>query len=61
MLHHLKFMKRPRFEHFEVTYKDEDNPFAFMGNGMTIGEEKYGKEVPVPYIRNSEDELWDIE
>jgi hypothetical protein len=61
MLHILKFLKRPRFEHFNITYKDEANPFAFLGNGLTIGEEKYDKNVPVPYIRNSEDEQWDIE
>lgn len=61
LLHHLKFMKRPRFEHFDITYKDQDNPFAFLGNGLTIAEEKYAPNVPVPYIRNSEDELWDLE
>lgn len=54
-------MKRPRFEHFDITYKDQDNPFAFLGNGLTIAEEKYGPNVPVPYIRNSEDESWDLE
>ena len=57
----MKYMKRPRFEHYDITYKDNDNPFAFLGNGLTIGEEKYEKQVPVPYIRNSEDDPWEIE
>jgi hypothetical protein len=57
----MKFMKRPRYEHYEITYKDEGNIFAFLGNGLTIGEEKYGSKVPVPYIRKNEDELWEIE
>jgi hypothetical protein len=57
----MKFMKRPRFEHYNIKYKDEDNPFAFLGNGLTISEEKYGTDVPVPYIRNEEAEEWDIE
>ncbi|EME83413.1 uncharacterized protein MYCFIDRAFT_59080 [Pseudocercospora fijiensis CIRAD86] len=61
MLHHLKFMKRPRFEHFEIEYKDPDNIFAFLGDGRTIGLVKYGADVPVPYIRNREEEVWDIE
>lgn len=61
MLHHLKFLKRPRYEHYEIEYKDPDNIFAFLGNGRTIGEVKYGPEVPVPYIRDREDIIWDIE
>jgi hypothetical protein len=54
-------MKRPRFEHYEITYNDPENIFTFLGNGLTISEEKYGAEVPVPYIRNNEDDPWDIE
>jgi cation diffusion facilitator CzcD-associated flavoprotein CzcO len=61
MLHHLKFLKRPRYEHYEICYRDEDNVFAFLGNGRTIGQVRYGKECPVPYIRNVEGEGWEIE
>ena len=61
MLHYLKFLKRPRYEHFEMEYSDPDNIFAFMGNGSTIGELNHGGELPVPYIRNDEDAEWDIE
>ncbi|OAL49861.1 FAD/NAD(P)-binding domain-containing protein [Pyrenochaeta sp. DS3sAY3a] len=61
LLHHLKFLKRPRWEHYEVEYADADNIWAFLGNGKTIGQVKYGKDAPVPYIRNNEDEPWDIE
>jgi cation diffusion facilitator CzcD-associated flavoprotein CzcO len=61
LLHHLKFLKHVRYEHFDVEYADADNIWAFLGNGKTISETKYGKGVPVPYIRNNEDEVWDIE
>ncbi|EXJ61851.1 hypothetical protein A1O7_02281 [Cladophialophora yegresii CBS 114405] len=62
MMHHMKYMKRPRFEHYEMQYRDPTNIFAFLGNGLTITEEKFGpKDLPVPYIRNDEDEEWDIE
>ena len=55
-------MKKPRYEHYDIVYHDPDNIFAFLGNGLTITEESYSKEtMPVPYIRNSEDEMWDIE
>jgi hypothetical protein len=62
LFHHLKYMKRPRFEHYEFQYHDPGNIFAFLGNGLTITEESFGpKDLPVPYIRNHEDEVWDIE
>ena len=61
MLHYLKYLKRPRYEHYEITYSDPDNIFAFLGDGNTIGQRKYGAEVPVPYIRNDEDVEWEIE
>lgn len=60
MLHHLKYMKRPRFEHYIVNWKDPENVFRFLGHGMTIGEVKHGENVPVPYIRK-EDTPWDLE
>lgn len=61
LLHHLKFLKRPRWEHYEVEYVDQDNIWAFLGNGKTISQVKYGPNAPVPYIRNDEDAPWDIE
>lgn len=61
MLHHLKFLKAPRYEHYEIEYADEDNVFAFLGDGRTISQVKYGPDAPVPYIRIKEDEPWDIE
>jgi hypothetical protein len=61
MLHILKFLKRPRIEHYDIEYRDPENIWAMLGNGMTIGEEKYGTKVPVPYIRLHEDDPWDIE
>ncbi|KAJ9604945.1 hypothetical protein H2200_010334 [Cladophialophora chaetospira] len=61
LLHHLKYLKRPRFEHYHIVYNDPSNVFAFLGNGWTIAETQFGKDVPIPYIRNHEDEEWDIE
>ncbi|KAK1088477.1 hypothetical protein LTR48_001548 [Friedmanniomyces endolithicus] len=61
LLHHLKYLKRPRYEHYEIDYKDPDNVFAFLGNGRTISQVKHGAGAPVPYIRNDEDTPWDIE
>ncbi|RVX72033.1 hypothetical protein B0A52_04631 [Exophiala mesophila] len=63
LLHHLKFMKRPRYEHYQIEYRDPGNIFAFLGNGLTITEEKFegSSELPIPYIRNNEDEVWDVE
>jgi hypothetical protein len=56
-------MKHPRFEHYEMTYLDS-NIFAFLGNGFTITETRCAKEgvaIPVAYIRNEENDAWDIE
>lgn len=61
MLHHLKFLRHPRYEHYEITYRDPNNIWAFLGDGRTISQVKYGKDVPVPYIRDDEDAPWDIE
>jgi hypothetical protein len=62
LFHHLKFLKHPRYEHYEIKYRDPGNIFAFLGNGLTITEERYGPTgLPIPYIRNDEDEVWDIE
>jgi hypothetical protein len=56
-------MKKPRYEHYEITYRDPSNIWAFLGNGLTITEEKFdgSPDLPIPYIRNDEDEAWDIE
>ncbi|KAF2188645.1 FAD/NAD(P)-binding domain-containing protein [Zopfia rhizophila CBS 207.26] len=48
LLHYLKCLNRPRYEHFRIEYEDMDNV-------------KHGKDAPVPYIRNCEDESWDVE
>jgi hypothetical protein len=62
LLHFLKFMKHPRFEHYDLQYSEPGNVFAFLGNGLTITEETHKpEEMPVPYIRLDEDAVWDIE
>jgi hypothetical protein len=59
LLHFLKTIKKPRFEHYEIEYKD-DNAWAFLGRGLTKTElEKKGVEL-APHIRD-EDVLYDIE
>jgi hypothetical protein len=59
MLHLLKTLKRPRFEHFDIEYKDE-NMWAFLGHGLTKLElEKKGLNL-APHIRN-EDTAWEID
>ena len=62
MLHFLKFMKRPRFEHYDLEYRDPTNIFALLGGGITIAENKNKPgQVPVPYIRLREEDPWELE
>ena len=61
MLHHLKYMKTPRFEHYEIEYDDPANSFAFLGNGFVASEfQVKGEDIPVPYIRKREEDPWEI-
>jgi cation diffusion facilitator CzcD-associated flavoprotein CzcO len=64
MLHHLKTLRVPRFEHYEIEYH-EDNMWAFLGNGrteleLTAEREGLDKVVLAPYIRN-EDVPWSLD
>lgn len=64
MLHHLKTLRTPRFEHYDIEYLEE-NMWAFLGNGRTelelLGEkEGLEKVVIAPYIRN-EDVAWSLD
>ena len=64
MLHHLKTLRTPRFEHYDIEYLEE-NIWAFLGNGRTelelLGEkEGLEKVVIAPYIRN-EDVPWSLD
>lgn len=62
MLHHLKTLKTPRFEHYDIRYMD-DNMFTFLGNGridLEFAKER-GESVDLaPYIRN-EDVVWSLD
>ena len=67
MLHHLKTLRVPRFEHYDIEYTDEGNCWAFLGNGRTelevLGEgvgNDPEKVVLAPYIRN-EDVEWTLD
>ncbi|KIX10029.1 uncharacterized protein Z518_01110 [Rhinocladiella mackenziei CBS 650.93] len=64
LLHHLKTLRTPRYEHYDIRYRDEGNMWAFLGNGRTELEaefEKGNKDVDLaPYIR-SKDEAWSLE
>jgi len=37
-LHFLKMMESPRYEDFDIVYRDERNMFAFLGNGFEMRE-----------------------
>jgi cation diffusion facilitator CzcD-associated flavoprotein CzcO len=67
MLHHLKTLRTPRFEHYDIEYQEEGNCWAFLGNGRTelevLGEgvgNDPEKVVLAPYIRN-EDVPWSLD
>lgn len=38
----LKVMESPRFEDFEIVYEDQEDTFAFMGNGWTVDVDAVG-------------------
>ncbi|KAJ9613307.1 hypothetical protein H2200_003249 [Cladophialophora chaetospira] len=62
LLHHMKTLKTPRYEHYDLRYHD-DNVWAFLGNGRTDLEIEFenGKQVDLaPYIRN-EDGPWTLD
>jgi hypothetical protein len=62
LLHHLKALRTPRFEHYDIKYLD-DNMWAFLGNGFTALEvdASNGKDVDLaPFIRDS-DTPWSID
>ncbi|OAP58396.1 hypothetical protein AYL99_07486 [Fonsecaea erecta] len=53
MLHHLKALRVPRYEHYEMRYW-ESNCFAFLGCGKTAQElEPEGKDL-APFLRNAD-------
>jgi len=54
LLHLLKTLRTPRFEHYDIQYKN-DNLWSFLGNGWTDKElNPEGADI-TPYIRNSDD------
>jgi hypothetical protein len=63
MLHHLKTLRTPRYEHYHLRY-DNENCWAFLGNGRTdleLEHENGRKDIDLaPYIRN-EDGPWSLE
>lgn len=62
LLHHLKTLREPRYEHYNLQY-EYDNVWAFLGNGRTDLEIEWqnGRDVDLaPYIRN-EDVPWSLE
>ncbi len=62
MLHHLKTLRTPRYEDYDLRYEN-DNIWAFLGNGRTDLEMEHerGNQVDLaPYIRN-EDSFWTLD
>lgn len=37
-LHHLELMSKPRYEDYDIEYRDDKNMFAFLGNGFDMRE-----------------------
>ncbi|KIW21580.1 hypothetical protein PV08_02160 [Exophiala spinifera] len=63
MLHHLKTLRVPRYEHYDIRYADQGNVWAFLGNGRTDLEVAFeqGRQVDLaPYIRNGDTE-WSLD
>jgi hypothetical protein len=58
MLHHMKTLKTPRYEHYDLRYTN-DNVWAFLGNGRVERELKDTEKDLAPFIRN-EDTPWTI-
>ncbi|KIX92951.1 uncharacterized protein Z520_11427 [Fonsecaea multimorphosa CBS 102226] len=62
LLHHLKTLRSPRYEHYDLRY-ESDNVWAFLGNGRTDLEWEHDNGRPVdlaPYIRNA-DVPWSLD
>ncbi|KAH7089256.1 hypothetical protein FB567DRAFT_493912 [Paraphoma chrysanthemicola] len=59
LLHHLKTLRKPLYEHYEFEYEDNDNVWAFLGNGFTKNDELGTTESLTPFIRNA-DTAWDL-
>ncbi|KIN03267.1 hypothetical protein OIDMADRAFT_119824 [Oidiodendron maius Zn] len=62
LLHHLRALKTPRFEHYDIRYMNS-NMWAFLGNGFTDLEVDAinGKDVDLaPFIRDS-DTPWSLD
>ncbi|EXJ74764.1 uncharacterized protein A1O5_01459 [Cladophialophora psammophila CBS 110553] len=67
LLHHLKTLRVPRYEHYDLRY-EADNVWAFLGNGRTDLEWEHennandgARKVDLaPYIRN-EDVPWSLD
>ncbi|KAK2469296.1 hypothetical protein H9L39_19013 [Fusarium oxysporum f. sp. albedinis] len=58
ILHLLQFLKTPRFEHYDIRYKN-DNSFAFLGNGKTEAELDPDNHDLAPFIR-TQDTPWEL-
>lgn len=54
----MKTAKNPRYEHYDIRYKN-DNMWNFLGNGRIEAEEKHDMEKLTPYMRNG-DVPWEI-
>lgn len=59
LLHLLKTLRTPRYEDYHFTYKNDDDMWAFLGNGRTAADMDGSLEALTPFIRNS-DHLWEI-
>ena len=59
LLHHLKTLRTPRYEHYHIVYRNEDDCWAFLGNGLTEQDVEGTVEGLTPFMRNA-DTPWEI-
>lgn len=62
MLHMIKSLKSPRFEDYEIRYR-EDNMWSYLGDGRTALELKreQGQSVDMAPFMRLADEPWSVE
>lgn len=48
----MKILENPRFEDYEYTYLERNNPFSFFGNGYTENDVNPDAD-KAPYLNNA--------
>lgn len=59
LLHYLKTIRDVRWEHYDLRYHNK-NMWAFLGNGAVEAQALGLMDRLAPYVRNSDDEIWEL-